>query len=53
MSNTSSNMLPLGTTAPEFNLIETVTKKMMSLNEVKGVAATLVMFNCNHSPFFI
>ena len=53
MSNTPSNMLPLGTTAPDFNLVDTVSEKMISLNDVKGKTATLVMFICNYSPFFI
>ena len=51
MSNTPSNMLPLGTTAPNFNLIDTVSGKMIALNDVKGDAATVVMFICNHCPF--
>ena len=51
MSNTPSNMLQLGTTAQGFNLIDTVSGKMVSLNDVKGDAATLVMFICNHCPF--
>ncbi len=53
MSNTPSNMLPLGTTAPDFSLIDTVSGKMISLDDVKGEAATLVMFICNHCPFVI
>ena len=51
MSNTPSNMLPLGTTAPNFNLIDTVSGKMIALNDVKGDVATVVMFICNHCPF--
>lgn len=51
MSNTPSNMLPLGTTAPDFNLIDTVSDKMIALNDVKGEIATVVMFICNHCPF--
>ncbi|VAX20332.1 Alkyl hydroperoxide reductase and/or thiol-specific antioxidant family (AhpC/TSA) protein [hydrothermal vent metagenome] len=51
MSNTPSNMLPLGTTAPDFNLIDTVSDKMISLNDIKGESATVVMFICNHCPF--
>ncbi|NOX65444.1 MAG: thioredoxin family protein [Chlorobi bacterium] len=51
MSNTPSNMLPLGTTAPNFNLTDTISGKMISLNDIKGEAATVVMFICNHCPF--
>ncbi len=53
MSNTLSSMLPLGTTAPNFNLIDTKTNKLVSLQEYKGKIATLVMFICNHCPFVI
>ena len=53
MSNTPSNMLSLGTPAPAFNLIDTVSGKMISLNEVKEEAATVIMFICNHCPFVI
>ncbi len=53
MSNTPSNMLPLGTTAPDFDLIDTVSDKMLSLNDFKGEAATLIMFICNHCPFVL
>lgn len=53
MSNTPSNMLPLGITAPEFNLIDTVSDKMLSLNDIKRETATVIMFICNHCPFVI
>lgn len=53
MANTPSNMLPLGTVAPNFNLIDTTSNKMVSLNEAKGKKATLVMFVCNHCPFVL
>ena len=51
MSLTPSNMLPLGTKAPEFNLKNTVDDTMVSLNEVKGINGTVIMFICNHCPF--
>lgn len=51
MALTPSNMLPLGTTAPDFNLINTVDNKYVSLQSAKGVNGTLVMFICNHCPF--
>ena len=53
MARTESNMLPLGTKAPEFNLIDTVDNTKKSLNELKGITGTLVMFICNHCPFVI
>ena len=53
MARTPSTMLPLGTQAPEFKLLDTVTDKQLSLNDLKGDAGTLVMFICNHCPFVI
>ena len=53
MSLTLSNMLPLGTTAPNFNLVDTKDNNKKSLTELKGNVGTLVMFICNHCPFVI
>ena len=53
MVQTPSTMLPLGTTAPEFALLEPATGKRRSLSEFKGATATVVMFICNHCPFVI
>ena len=53
MARTPSNMLPLGTNAPEFNLIDTIDDKQKSLNDLKGNTGTVVMFICNHCPFVI
>jgi thiol-disulfide isomerase/thioredoxin len=44
-------MLPLGTTAPEFSLEDTVTEKTINLHELKGDKGTVIMFICNHCPF--
>ncbi len=51
MARTPSNMLPLGTKAPDFKLTDTVTEKNVSLQELKGTKGTVVMFICNHCPF--
>lgn len=51
MSRTPSNMLPLGTTAPEFSLMDTVSKKTVNLQALKGQKGTVIMFICNHCPF--
>ena len=51
MSLTPSNMLPLGTTAPNFTLVDSVTNNPVSLKEIQGVKGTVVMFICNHCPF--
>lgn len=53
MAYTESNMLPLGTTAPNFQLPDTVSGKNLSFNEIAGNAATVVIFSCNHCPYVI
>lgn len=53
MTATASNMLALGTKAPPFNLLDTVTQQYKDLETLKGSKATLVMFICNHCPFVI
>ncbi len=51
MARTSSNMMPLGTVAPDFLLLDTVSGKRLSLSELKSAKATVIMFICNHCPF--
>ena len=51
MSRTASTMLPLGTTAPEFSLMDAVTDKTINLQTLKGDIGTVIMFICNHCPF--
>lgn len=51
MARTPSNMLPLGTTAPNFTLPNAMTGEMLSLQTLKSPVATLIMFICNHCPF--
>ncbi len=51
MSLTPSTMLSLGTNAPDFTLPNAVTKKPVSLRDVRGGKGTVVMFICNHCPF--
>lgn len=53
MAQIPSNMLPLGTVAPDFTLIDTTTYQFLSLQEAKGEVATLIMFICNHCPFVL
>lgn len=53
MSLTPSNMLPLGTTAPQFKLYDTISKYKLSLNTLKGKKATVIFFICNHCPYVI
>lgn len=51
MAETPSNMLPLGTVAPDFSLLDTVSHKTLSLRELKSEKATVIMFICNHCPY--
>lgn len=51
MAETASNMLPLGTKAPEFHLLDTLSDKELSLDELKSNIATVIMFICNHCPY--
>ena len=51
MAYTESKMLPLGTVAPDFHLPDTVSGKNLSLKEVAGANATVVIFSCNHCPY--
>ena len=51
MALTPSNMLPLGTKAPNFVLIDTITNDPVSLEKVRGEKGTVVMFICNHCPY--
>lgn len=53
MARTESNMLALGTEAPDFQLPDTVSGKTLSLSELQSDTATLIMFICNHCPFVI
>jgi len=53
MSLVESNMLPLGTKAPDFNLPDTVSDSNMSYQNIKGSKGTVVIFSCNHCPFVV
>lgn len=50
MVKTASTMLPLGTPAPDFSLVN-VDGRTISLADFQGKPALLVMFICNHCPF--
>ncbi len=52
MSRTESNMLPLGTKAPDFLLNDRTSETYtLSFKDIKGEKGTLVLFICNHCPF--
>ena len=51
MARTESTMLELGTSAPDFQLPDTVSGQTISLATFAGKAALLVMFICRHCPY--
>lgn len=51
MVMTPSAMIPLGSSAPDFTLPDTVSGQSVSLKDVKSTTATVIMFICNHCPF--
>lgn len=54
MSDTPSNMLPLGTRAPFFELPNpSLNNTLQNLDDLKGEKATLIIFMCNHCPFVL
>ena len=48
-----SQMIPLGTTAPDFNLLDVVRNTKAGLHYLKGNKGTLVVFMCNHCPYVV
>ena len=53
MAQTPSNMLALGTKAPDFELTDSISGNSFKLNELTGNKGTLIIFMCNHCPFVI
>jgi len=53
MVRTVSTMLELGTTAPDFSLLEPATGEQKSLQDFATAKALLVMFTCNHCPYVL
>ena len=51
MAKTPSTMLPLGTPAPQFSLLDVISGKKVSLGGSKNSRATVIMFLCNHCPY--
>ena len=51
MAATETLRIPLGFKAPDFRLLDTVSDTQLSLNELKGEIATVIMFICNHCPY--
>ena len=53
MSLTYSSMLPLGTKLISFELINAVSEKNFSSEELEILKPSLIMFICNHCPYVI
>ncbi len=47
----SSDTLALGTIAPDFRLVDVVSEKYFSTDELRGNSATVLLFICNHCPY--
>ena len=53
MARTPSNMVKLGTLAPNFELLNTTNDELVSSEQIFNKNGTMVMFICNHCPFVI
>ena len=53
MALTESYMLPLGTSAPDFKLYNSVLDSYQTRDDLRGQHGTLVIFMCNHCPYVI
>ncbi len=53
MARIPSQMIPLLSKAPVFELPDTVSGKKLNFSKLKGEVGTVVMFICNHCPFVI
>ena len=51
MARTPSNMISLGSEAPDFNLRDVNSETDICLKEYKGKIGTVIMFICNHCPY--
>ena len=53
MAYTESNMIPLGTPAPDFELPDMLHGTIVQLRAMPSSNATVVMFLCNHCPYVL
>ncbi|CEK10594.1 thioredoxin family protein [Legionella hackeliae] len=51
MAKTPSNMVPLGTPAQQFSLMNVVDNSKVNFNDNWDSKATVIMFICNHCPY--
>ena len=53
MARTPSNMVSLGTKAPDFSLFDVVSEESKNLNDLKGKNGSVIMFISLSSLFLI
>ncbi len=53
MALTETETIPLGFTAPDFELPDTLSGRVMRLADVAGEKGLVVMFICNHCPYVV
>ena len=53
MVKTASTMLPLGSVAPEFSLLNVIDGNTLSLSSLPADKPLLMMFVCNHCPYVV
>ena len=53
MALTPSTMLKLGTKAPDFSLLDTLSGNQLTYQETRGAKGTVIMFICNHCPYVL
>ncbi|MFO0940999.1 MAG: hypothetical protein U0930_09540 [Pirellulales bacterium] len=51
MVRTASTMMPLGTEAPDFSLLDVVSGGVVRRDDFRGRQGLLVIFLCNHCPY--
>lgn len=51
MALTESEMMELGTKAPDFKLPDTISGNELDLKDLKSTIGTVIVFICNHCPF--
>ncbi|MCS6999550.1 MAG: thioredoxin family protein [Bacteroidota bacterium] len=51
MAAVESAMIPLGTVAPSFRLLEPRTNQWRTLDELASPKGTVIIFMCNHCPY--
>lgn len=53
MAETYSNPMPLGTKAPNFELVDAKENRTFTLADVNAEKGLLIIFGCNHCPYVL